>query len=320
MKLKYLFFSCFFALGGCVSETKITLETKLSVQDSNKLVHQLEGKSCYWSWNAGDAWGIPISPWNPNLTLSERILGLPKYDCQNYASQIISSKYNEFDTNRIVSILIGHLKYRNNKSYKGRYFPLRFRAIQALTEIKDPRAIDSLIGVIRDTRRCLSIQTEDFCSNADLADQGWAISALGEIGVSRPDIINLLMSGLEDKKLQVQQESAVALAKLRAKQAIIPIINLLQKDPNKALQVSAIRALGMFGTSARKAVPIIIQRIQQSENSPKDEIITLSEIGTPEAIATLDEFAKSGNPKINQIAKDTLQTFEKNLKKKSIPK
>jgi HEAT repeat protein len=314
MKLKYLSFLCFVALVGCAPANKITLETKLSAQDFNKLVYQLEGKGCYWDWSAGDAMGRPISPWDIDLTLSERILGFPKYDCQNYAIQIISSKHHEFNTDKVVTILIRHLKYRTDKLYDGRYFPLRYRAIQALTKIKDPRSVDSLVEVILDTRRCLDIQSEPFCASSDVIDQRWAISALGEIGVSRPEIINLLMLGLQNKALQVQQESAIALAKLGNKQAIIPIINLLENDPDKTLQISTMKALGEFGADAQKAVPIIIKRIKQSKELPRNEMITLGEIGTSEALEALDEFTRSSNLKRSNEAKKALSLFKENKK------
>lgn len=282
----------------------IDTESRLRQWYTNKIIQQLEGKGEFWisrgSHGFGFSWMDAVV--SPNVTKT--------YDFQNHAAILLATgaKHNNFK--KAVPSLISNVRYQSKESYQNSFFPLRYRAIEALSAIKDPKAVDALIEVIHHSRNCLGANPNFFCSTKreySENTQEEAIEALGEIGVSRPDIIELLMSGLKDQSSNIRYHSAIALAKMKAEQAIGPIINLFQNSKDYYNYASA---LGLFGARAQKAVPILVQKVTLSKEPESTIIEVLEQIDTPEAIKALREFAESHDSRRSNDAHYALRRFE----------
>jgi HEAT repeat protein len=311
MKKRYfiaiLFLSLFLTF--CTKRSDINDGVKISEQDFELLMNQLEGNGCYWGYR-GSAMSRMDILLSPSSTTT--------YDCQDFASLALGSISEANNIERAVPVLIHHLRYKSDKPIEDNdFFPLRWRAMQALGRIKDPRAIDALIEVIHHSRQCLSTKPSSLCLSTREYDENRQLAALEtltEIGVSRPDIISLLMSGLKDKLPNFRSRSAIALANFKIYSSIDSIITVLNQDPDESTRDDAAWALGIFGPKAAKAVPDLIQAARKSKKIEKSVFSSLAKIGTPEAVDALKEFIKSSDSKRSNEAKKALSLFEESKK------
>jgi hypothetical protein len=305
----------------CTKKTDIKDSAKISEQDFELLMNQLEGRGCYWVSRGSGGYAVS------RMDILVSVNNTTTYDCQNFASRVLGSISKENNLERVVPLLISHLRYKSDKPLKNNdFFPLRWRAMQALGEIKDPRAIEALIEVIHHSRQCLSAKPSPLCLSKREYNENThslALKTLTAIGVSRSDIIALLMEGLRSKSSSVRESSVYALGESKTYQAIDSIITLFKKDSDRWVRIRAAQALGKFGPRATKAVPDLIQAARQ-RNSSDNSIITshadrniigsLAEIRTPEAIDALKEFAKSSDVQRSKEAKKALSLFEESNK------
>jgi HEAT repeats/PBS lyase HEAT-like repeat len=313
----------------------IKIGEKISEQDFEFLMNQLEGNGCYWLSSRREPKGIALS--QMDILISPYMIS-SSYDCQNFASRMLVHLSRENDLNRAVPLLIHHLKYKSPKAQTGNdFFPLRYLAIQALSRIKDPRAVDALLEVIHHTRQCLSTKPNALCSakisydafgqsydhsKHDEHTQMYAIGVLAEISANRPDVFSLFIAGLKDNSSFFRSSSAYALAKLKSYQSIDSVITLLKQDPDESVRYNAADALGIFGPEAAKAVPELIQFIQQNKKSEPTiykAVRALAKIGTPEAMNALNNFSKSSDSKISHVAKTTLVALKKGIRDEERP-
>lgn len=285
----------------CTKRSDIDDGAKISEQDFELLMNQLEGNGCYWGYR-GSAMSRMDILLSPSSTTT--------YDCQDFASLALGSIAEANNLERAVPVLIHHLRYKTDKPLEDNdFFPLRWRAMQALVRIKDPSAIDALIEVVHHSRQCLGTKPSALCSSKSEYDENTHLQAfetLTAIGVSRPDVISLLMSGLKDKSPTFRSRSVIALANLKIHNSIDSIITVLNQDPDESVRDDAAWALGIFGSKAKKAVPDLIQAARQSKKTEKSAILSLAKIGTLEAIDALKEFAKSSDIKRSNEAKKAL--------------
>jgi HEAT repeat protein len=311
LKLPCLFLVVVFLLTGCTFNLDLK-GGKISTQDLDKLIRQLEQGELYW-----DTSGKAMSP----FTLSM----IDKIDYQEDAAKILGKLAKKgYNVEIAVPALIRSLK-PNKFENQGDYgiIPLRAKSAQALGFIKDSRAIDGLLELLKDSKQCLSTKPASHCEPIMagfeyieaglLGRQKAAESALGEIGVKRPDVVNYLVSGLNDKSPYFLEDCANALAKLKVEEAIDILINRIKNDPDKNIQSVAVKSLSAFGAKANKSVPILVSRIQRSVDPSIGEIETLIKIGTPDARNALKEFARSNNPKLRDAVKRTQDMFELEL-------
>jgi HEAT repeat protein len=317
LKSKFILLSVVFLLMGCTSDLDLK-KGEISAQDLNKLIRQLEHGELYW-----DASGKAMSPFTIDM------IGSVSY--RNNAARLLGRLVKKgANVEKAVPALIKSLKPNRNEFISDYgIIPVRATSAHSLGLIKDRRAIDGLIELVKDSKQCLSAtpapHCEDFrskecsgltCKSRILEDvrgaiasrQSEAIIALGNIGVKRPDIVNLLMSELSSKSSEFKVECASALAKLEVDQAIDVLITRLQKDSSS--QSDTANAIGKFGVRAQKAVPILIK---------KQAILALKEIGTPEAVNALQEFSKSSNPQISDSAKHALEDLKDGIKEEEHP-
>lgn len=170
--------------------------------------------------------------------------------------------------------LLSALKTRNKD--------IRLGVIEALGEIRDPRAVEPLIRLLKDKDN--EIRWE-------------AALALGEIADLRA--LGPLESALQDPDRYVRYGSAVALEKmgwvpdepakvaflLTAKQEwdalagigkdAIPSLDIAAKDNDKSVRVMAVRTLG--GIGEEKAIPILYRAIRDPDDTVRWEAVMASQ-------------------------------------------
>ena len=94
-----------------------------------------------------------------------------------------------------------------------------------------------------------------------------ATKSLGRIGKDAYDAISLLIEGLQDSSSGVRWQSSLALRKI-GENAVPALIEELQ-NPNLEVCHSAARILGQIGSDAEIAVPILIQLVQNEDESAR---------------------------------------------------
>jgi HEAT repeat protein len=236
LKLPYLFLVTVFLLTGCTSDLDLK-GGKISTQDLDKLIQQLEQGELYW-----DASGKAMSP----FTLS--MIGKISYQ-KNAATILGRLAEKGTDVKMAVPALIRILKYTESEIVPDYgVIPLRASSAHALGEIGDERAIDGLLELIRDNKQCLSTKPAPHCESVNESSNGSfgryieAVIALGKIGISRSDVITVLTQGQRDKDGTIRKESIIALSKIK------------KKNQNKS---SGDRALGCqwkFAAIKRKSI------------------------------------------------------------------
>jgi PBS lyase HEAT-like repeat len=195
---------------GCISDLKIQNNSKVSDQDLSKLIQQTEGNACYWN-EKGEA----LDPIMPGT--------LGPIECKKDAAFILEKlAENEVRVNRAVPALINNLKLNGEEaSLRSNTVGLRVLSVQALGAIRDPRAIDGLLELIRNSNQSLIIKSDDDFESSERKSRILAlikvetIIALGQIGVRRPDVIQVLEQGLRDPSNEVRKKSALFLAELK---------------------------------------------------------------------------------------------------------
>jgi HEAT repeat protein len=343
MKLKFLILPLFLGIVGCVSNLDLDQKSPLSEGDFSRLIEQLEGRACYW-----DSSGRVIDHIAMNLPVPSMGADV-EFDCQVEAANVLRTyaRRGKQHLRSAVPSLIRSLSYRkkqkNEYSSDYYYFSLQFRAAEVLGAIKDPRAIDGLLKVIKSNHQCLSNASSPDCEPLlyfkqglyeshyecltnkaweDLCDpqkyrhrrlvdrQTQAIDALGEIGVSRSDIVELLMEGLKNKSEDFRSSSVLSLAKLKVDRAIDPIISIFQRDQSKSVRISAAKALGIFGKSAQKTIPLLTLSVKSGDSTADEAAYALWKINTPKSINAIKELAKNNNPKVRNIANQPCEDLE----------
>jgi HEAT repeat protein len=343
MKLKFLILPLFLGIIGCVSNLDLDQKSPLSEGDVSRLIEQLEGRACYW-----DSSGQVIDHIAMNLPVPSMGAEV-EFDCQAKATGVLKTyaRRGKQHLGSAVPSLIRSLSYRkkenNEYSPDYYYFSLQSRAAEVLGTIKDPRAIDGLLKVIKSNQECLNNASSPDCepllyferelykygyecltnkSLKDLCDpqkyrnshlvnrQAQAIDALGEIGVSRSDIVELLMKGLKNNSEDFRSSSVLALAKLKVDKAIDPITSIFQRDQSKSVRISAAKALGIFGKSAQKTIPLLTLSVKNGDSTADASAYALWKMNTPKSINAIKELAKSNNPKVRDLASQPFEELE----------
>jgi HEAT repeat protein len=176
----------------------------------SKLIRQTEGNACYWNEK-----GKALDPIMPGT--------LGPIECRKDAAFILEKlAENEVRVNGAVPALINNLKLNGEEaSLRSNTVGLRVLSVQALGAIRDPRAIDGLLKLIRNSNQSLIIKSDDDFESSERKSRILAlikvetIIALGQIGVRRPDVIQVLEQGLQDRSNEVRKKSALFLAELK---------------------------------------------------------------------------------------------------------
>lgn len=123
------------------------------------------------------------------------------------------------------------------------YAAIRQTAAEALGQIRDERAAEPLVVVLKDT-------------NNDVRKAATkALVKLGTLSVAP------LVAALKDKEKQVREEAAETLGQIRDPQAVEPLVAAL-KDKESWVREKAIEALGQIG-DARAMEPLVAIYLEQ---------------------------------------------------------
>ena len=173
-----------------------------------------------------------------------------------------------------IEVLAKVLNDRNNQ--------VRKHAAQALGEIKDARAVESLIQVLKD-------------SDSDVL--GEAVSALEKIGIAS---VVPLIRALKDMDSQVRKLATVALGEIRDTRAVEPLIQVLS-DNDSNVRGGAADALSKIRDI--RAVEPLIQFLKDNDSNVRCKAaMALGKIGD----------AKASEPLIRALLYDTDSEVRKN--------
>ena len=150
-------------------------------------------------------------------------------------------------------------------------------------------------------------------------DRAAAADALGDMGPSAEGAVGALAEALRDDEWRVRKAASLALARIGPASNAVLVAALNDSDAN--LCVLAAQALGKIGPPARDAVPALIERLDHSSYSVKEEVIlALGEIGDTSAVTSLSQLSKQkGSSYASQDAKkaiDAILLSEKSTLKK----
>ncbi len=191
-------------------------------------------------------------------------LGHSLQDLDSNVQEIAASILATIGDDRVAEALIAALLNPN--------WIVRSHAAKALGRIGDSRAIDTLILLLQDKVPAVR------------DDAGAAIKALGEISI--PPLLDLLQH--KDWKIRIRAVEALAL--IKPKTAVEPLLKLGLEDPDTAVRQDAIRAVGEIGD------PSALQGLFTALEQPtlKTYAITaLGNIGDPQALPTLTKIVES---------------------------
>jgi HEAT repeat protein len=164
---------------------------------------------------------------------------------------LVQAKPSTQAGNKNIDVLI-----RNSQSPD---LAVRKAAAEGLGQSKDPRAVDALIGLLRDL---------------DIRDQ--AILSLAQIGAPA---VGPLISALQDRNIAIREGAANALGKIKDSQAVDPLIAALQ-DEEMGVQIEAAAALAEIG-DARAIAPLIAMLIGNDSIVMDQVMASLVKIGSP---------------------------------------
>jgi HEAT repeat protein len=116
---------------------------------------------------------------------------------------------------------------------------VRYRAVQALDELRDSRAVWPLTNALSD--EAMSVRAR-------------AAVALGRLGDGRA--VEPLVRALDDVSANVRYAAAGALGALGVRAAVEPLIQVLRNDADNVVRTAAARALGALGDT-RAVEPLI---------------------------------------------------------------
>ncbi len=159
---------------------------------------------------------------------------------------------------------------------------VRKHAVQALGEIKDARAVESLIQVFTDS---------------DVDVLGDAVSALEKIGIAS---VESLIKALKDRDSQIRKLAVVALGEIRDARAVEPLIQVLS-DNDSNVRGEAADALSKI-SDTRAVEPLIHVLSDNDSNVRCKAALALGEIRD----------AKASKPLIHALLHDTDSEVRKN--------
>lgn len=159
---------------------------------------------------------------------------------------------------------------------------VRKHAVQALGEIKDARAVESLIQVLTDS---------------DVDVLGDAVSALEKIGIAS---VEPLIQALKDRDSQIRKLAVVALGEIRDTRAVEPLIQVLSDDDSN-VRGEAADALSKIRDT--KAVEPLIRVLRDNDSNVRCKAaLALGEIRD----------AKASKPLIHALLNDKDSEVRKN--------
>lgn len=131
------------------------------------------------------------------------------------------------------------------------------------------------------------------------------VRALGRSGDVEA-LIAELSNPLEHEKLVIRAVAASELSRLRARQAVAPLIEMLESDPNEYARVFAARALGEIGPLDKVAGPLRDALRDPSPNVRTSVAVSLGELGDEGAIEALIDRVQDDEWPVRRAAAEAL--------------
>lgn len=209
-------------------------------------------------------------------------------DNSSYVRMRIARSLGNFKDKKAIDALINCLDDAHED--------VRVEAARTLGRIKDKRTVDKLI---------LSLKDDD-----DLRVSEFVAEALGEIGDNKASdyLAEVLEEYTEDYYIYFRFNAAVALAKMKDKRAIKPLINGL-KTSNPHYSSMCASMLGFIGDTS--AVEPLIEALKSdSYELQVDAAIALGKIGDPRAINPLEELYDSNYPYLVKVSLEALDKIQ----------
>ena len=123
----------------------------------------------------------------------------------------------------------------------------------------------------------------------DPVNRPWAARHLGKLG--DPRAVGPLIRLLEAQDFQASSAAAQALGRLRALEAVDPLLACVEEGPEDVMRAWAIDALGRIGSE--EAVPALLKLLAHDhEGLRRTAAAALAEIGDPRAVDALEETAR----------------------------
>lgn len=134
----------------------------------------------------------------------------------------------------------------------------RDEAVQSLGALRDPRAIDPLINILRETRddHAMAYRTRQSAAES--------LGAIGDL-----QALTALIYALEDPHSAVKISAAYALGKLNDSQAVEPLLNLLQ-NRSTDVRAAVLEVLGQLAGTHDVPIAPIVQRTADFDDSVRD--------------------------------------------------
>jgi HEAT repeat protein len=145
---------------------------------------------------------------------------------------------------------------------------VRMSSAKALGRIQSPQAIDTL---------CLLLQDK---VPAVREEAGQAIQTIGSASIPK------LLETLHDRNWKIRLRAVEALAFLKPREAVGPLMTVVLEDSDTAVRQDAVRALGQIGD--RRAIPLLLSSL--ALNTPSLKLAAIEALGvirSPEAIPAL---------------------------------
>lgn len=192
-------------------------------------------------------------------------------------------------------------------------------ATKALTQMRDPKALDYLIAglttddpglgqilsdaLVRFGEAGLGHLTEAFQKSTDANQRLWIIKILGAL--ARPETIALVITALEDHNSRVRETAAAALGQLKAADAAAALRERLLYDPVNGVRAAAAQSLGRIADNA--ALRALGQAILEAEDQTRHHATeALYQMGEPAAALFL-EILDRGDAKAATLAATGLE-------------
>ena len=210
---------------------------------------------------------------------------------------IATLKYEEIAAPGELTKPRGPLELRTLKERKSE---LRIKAAYALSNFKDPRAIEALIAALKDDSISVRIDVVKALGRIDdplvvepliaaLRDESWPVRKAAVIALGRiedPRAVEPLIARLRDKNSDVQERAAEALGSFNDPRAVDALIAALQNKSNAGVAASAATALGRI-KDPRAVEPLIAALKRKKGFIAHNSADALGEIKDPRAIEPL---------------------------------
>ncbi len=136
----------------------------------------------------------------------------------------------------------------------------------------------------------------------DMFVRRFAAMALGEIGAEPRDALPGLKKALDDNRKEVQEAAAVAMGKMGG-EAVNPLASVV-KDGSREAEVrrKAVESLGMLGSEARSAVPMLLEALKGGDGGKK-KMANANDIRT-EVVIALGNIASPGDKDVISALQD----------------